>query len=257
MMRREYIREPSRAANWAIQPAIFSLVLGLVATLAHRNGLLSSQNYVLVGVVIFAIAALGFTLSMFGLFALWTRGAKGGMRSTWALFMSLPVLGTGLLATLFATFTAPLSDISTDAVDPPSFTQKFEPAHGANINEPPRIDRLVQLEYYPYLTGRRYALATETIVPHVVKQIVEMGWTPAYENARLQGNGDWLMEARVNTSVFGFVDSVVFRITDEGTSTYVDMRSASNFGQYDLGANARRIESFLKALDVRVSQQTK
>jgi hypothetical protein len=193
---------------------------------------------------------------LLGLFALWTRGAKGGIRSTWALFLSLPVLGTGLLGLAFAGITAPLSDVSTDVLDPPHFTQKADLSFGSNINEPPRIDRLMQLDYYQNLSGRRYALSTETITTHVVNQIVENGWTPAYESARPQGDGDWIMEASVRTNIFGFVDNVVFRITDEGNSTYVDMRSASNFGQYDLGANARRIAKFFKDLDVRVSQRT-
>jgi len=44
------------------------------------------------------------------------------------------------------------------------------------------------------------------------------------------------------------VDAVV-RMTDEGDATYVDMRSASQFGQHDLGDNARRIDDFLSDLD--------
>ncbi len=38
-------------------------------------------------------------------------------------------------------------------------------------------------------------------------------------------------------------------MTDEGDATYVDMRSASHFGQHDLGDNARRIDDFLSDLD--------
>ena len=46
---------------------------------------------------------------------------------------------------------------------------------------------------------------------------------------------------------------VAMRVTDEGTSTYVDMRSASRYGSHDLGDNAARIAAFLAELDAEVS----
>ncbi len=58
------------------------------------------------------------------------------------------------------------------------------------------------------------------------------------------------IEATARTAVFGFIDDVVIRlkVNDDG-STQVDMRSASRFGQHDLGENARRIRSFFAKLD--------
>lgn len=256
MMRREYIREPSTAAHWAVPPAVFSVVLGVVATIAHRSTMLSTQNFILVLTVAFIVAGVGFLLSFLGLYAVWSRAAKGGKRSAWAFFLSLPVLGLGLLAVFFLVTTAPLSDISTDTLDPPHFDALSEVSEGANINEPPRLDRQIQANFYPFLTGRRYALATETIVGHVKRQLSEYGWQRAYEKARTTGEGEWLLEATVKTPVFGFVDYVVLRITDEGDAAYVDMRSTAKFGRYDLGGNARRINDFMKALDVRVARQT-
>ena len=43
------------------------------------------------------------------------------------------------------------------------------------------------------------------------------------------------------------------RITDEGDTCYVDMRSASRYGRHDLGDNAARITGFLTALDAAVA----
>ena len=60
------------------------------------------------------------------------------------------------------------------------------------------------------------------------------------------------IEADVTTPVMGFRDEIIVRLTDEGESTFVDMRSASLFGSRDLGANARRIETFMSALDLRI-----
>jgi Protein of unknown function (DUF1499) len=256
MMRREYIREPSTAARWAVPPALFSIVLGFVATIAHRLDMLSTQNFLFVVTVAVVVAGIGFLLAFLGLYAVWSRAAKGGKRSAWAFFLSLPILGLGMLALFLLVSTAPLSDISTDTLDPPHFTAFNEISNGANINEPPRLDRQIQTNFYPFLTGRRYALATETIVGHVERQLADNGWQLAYEKARTTGEGEWQIEATVKTPLFGFVDYVVLRITDEGDATYVDMRSTAKFGRYDLGGNARRINEFMKALDVRVSRQT-
>ena len=70
--------------------------------------------------------------------------------------------------------------------------------------------------------------------------------------ARRARKGEWLIEAKVTSTVLGFVDDIVVRVTDEGESTYVDMRAHRRFGAYDLGANARRIVEFMNALDTRI-----
>jgi hypothetical protein len=57
------------------------------------------------------------------------------------------------------------------------------------------------------------------------------------------------LEAISPTPVFGFVDDVVVRLRATANGTDVDMRSASRQGEHDLGQNARRIRSFLSALD--------
>jgi uncharacterized protein (DUF1499 family) len=48
---------------------------------------------------------------------------------------------------------------------------------------------------------------------------------------------------------------VAIRLTDEGETTYVDMRSASRYGRGDFGDNARRIAGFLDALDAEMADQ--
>ncbi len=56
--------------------------------------------------------------------------------------------------------------------------------------------------------------------------------------------------------LLGFPADVAIRLIDEGTSTYVDMRSASRYGGHDLGDNAARIEAFLAELDVEIAYLT-
>lgn len=61
----------------------------------------------------------------------------------------------------------------------------------------------------------------------------------------------WI-EARASTLIFGFQDDVAVRLRSGPDGTEVDMRSASRFGEHDLGANARRISRFFSALDEKL-----
>ena len=53
------------------------------------------------------------------------------------------------------------------------------------------------------------------------------------------------IEALAHTLIFAFPVDVAIRVTDEGGTSYVDMRSNSRYGLYDFGDNAARITAFL------------
>lgn len=255
MMRRGYIRQPSTAARMAWPAAVFAVIMGAVSLIAHRTQALGTQDFLLVIMIAFLISLCAFILSLLGLYALWTSAAIGGRRSARSLALTLPVMLAGLFVGYMGLSSAPLSDISTDTLDPPHFVSKPNLANGQNVNEPPRLDRDVQAAYYPNLTGRRYALPIDTITAQVLKQFESYGWTPLLDPNRDQTTGDWTVEANVKTALFRFSDTLVVRVTDEGNATYLDMRSAANFGAYDFGNNARRIEKFFRDLDTRLSTQ--
>ena len=67
--------------------------------------------------------------------------------------------------------------------------------------------------------------------------------------AESSGADERYVEALATSTVFGFESDVVVRIIEEEDGTLVDMRSASRWGSHDLGANARRIEEFMRDLD--------
>ena len=125
-----------------------------------------------------------------------------------------------------------------------------------NANEPPRLNPLVQKQFYENITGRRYRLSADAIAGHVDALAAELEWRVRSGSPRQNGPGEWTLEASAKTRVMGFVDDVIVRVTDEGESTYVDMRSASRFGARDFGANARRIADFMNALDLRIQTGT-
>ncbi len=76
------------------------------------------------------------------------------------------------------------------------------------------------------------------------------------------GTGDGIASAEVTIEVrafsrwLRFPADLVVRLTDEGETTFVDLRSASHFAQHDLGDNADRIRRFLIDLDARMDPGT-
>jgi uncharacterized protein (DUF1499 family) len=56
------------------------------------------------------------------------------------------------------------------------------------------------------------------------------------------------LEATATTPWFGFRDDVVVRVAPTPTGSRIDVRSVSRVGKSDLGANAKRIRSFLARL---------
>ena len=57
------------------------------------------------------------------------------------------------------------------------------------------------------------------------------------------------IEATDTTRWFRFKDDIVIRVTANGAGSRIDIRSMSRLGRSDLGTNARRIRTFLRALD--------
>ena len=70
-----------------------------------------------------------------------------------------------------------------------------------------------------------------------------MGWEIVAQNA-----DKGIIEATATTTLFGFKDDVIIRLSDANGGTRVDMRSASRAGLSDLGANAARIQAYFAAL---------
>ena len=64
------------------------------------------------------------------------------------------------------------------------------------------------------------------------------------------------IEARARSLILGLPADVAIRLIDEGTSTYVDMRSSSRYIAHDFGENAARIASFTAVLDVEIAYLT-
>ena len=86
-----------------------------------------------------------------------------------------------------------------------------------------------------------------TLLLHLINDILDI--------TRIEA-GHLQLEVRAFSQWLRFPADLVIRLTDEGESTFVDLRSASHFAQHDLGDNADRISSFLADLDGRMEPGT-
>jgi len=138
-----------------------------------------------------------------------------------------------------------LHDISTDLDDPPAFEAVLPLRKGAR-NPPHHGGEKVaaeQRQAYPWLKPLFLEAAPAEVTAAAERMMRQMGWQVVAVDA-----GRGRLEAVATTRWLRFRDDVVVRIRAEGGKTRVDMRSKSRLGKSDLGANARRIRAFLRAL---------
>ena len=243
-------RRTSRSAVWSRRLAIFAVVLLLMSAAGHRFGLVETPAFYPLLAIVAALAVVALLLACVGMFRLWEYGDRAGRAAALGAVLALLLLAPYGFVVLRALTLPQLTDISTDTMEAPVFAA----AHALRVplmNALGTFDRSradLQAAAYPEVTGRRYALpiaGVETLVEDLLR---EKRW-PVLGESGTQTGPEITLEAAGHTPIFGFVSDIAIRLTDEGETTYVDMRSASRFGPHDLGANAWLISTFLRDLD--------
>lgn len=244
-------------ALWCRRIAWFSLVLLLTAVGSHRFGFLDTGAFLNVLATVVAFVGLAILAGIVAFRRIWRDGELGGSDVLVGLAVSalvlLPFAGAAYLA-----LTLPrLADVSTDTRDPPSLpagsamrTSAMNP-----VLPPTRDAAAMQALHYPEVNGRRYDLPAEQVLDLVLAELAGRGWPITGRQPTAIGQPVIDVEALAKTPILAFPADVGIRLTDEGTATYVDMRSSSRYGPHDLGENAWRIGSFLDDLDADVATQ--
>jgi len=139
----------------------------------------------------------------------------------------------------------PIHDITTDTENPPAFVAVLPLRRGAPNSAAYGGSEVArqQRQAYPDLAPAVLAIPAEQAFARALSVVRELGWEVAAAEPR-----EGRIEATATTRWFGFKDDVVVRIAPHDTGARVDVRSVSRVGCSDLGANARRIREFLRAL---------
>ena len=147
----------------------------------------------------------------------------------------------------------PIHDITTDPDDPPAFAAVVAARsadggdqaayEGAKIAEQQR-------QAYPDIAPLSLALPRGAAFNRALDAAQRMGWTIVAAD-----DTAGRIEASDRSRWFGFTDDIVIRITPEGSSSRVDIRSSSRLGRSDFGVNAARVRAYLAALRTAAEKQ--
>lgn len=245
------------AAAWCRRIAWFSLVLLLTAIASHRFGFLETEAFLNSLAAVVATVALALLAGALAFRRIWRDGDLGGSDVAVGLAVSAVVL-LPFLAVAYLALTLPrLVDVSTDTENPPLLAAASALRRpGMNPILPPTQEAATaQVEHYPEVNGRRYDLPAEQVLDLVLAKITARGWPITGRQPSAIGQPVLEVEALATTPVLAMPADIGVRLTDEGTTTYVDMRSSSRYGPHDLGENAYRIVGFLDELDTDVARQ--
>jgi uncharacterized protein (DUF1499 family) len=162
-----------------------------------------------------------------------------------ALVISLSAFSVPFSLYLIARSVPAIHDITTDTENPPRFDAVLAIRKGA-LNPAEYGGQEIaeqQQKAYPDIGPLFLELPPEKAFEHALAAARSMGWEIVSSNS-----GKGIIEATATTFWFGFKDDIVVRITPQGSSSLIDIRSLSRVGKSDVGANAARIRKFLKAL---------
>ncbi len=228
-----------------LKPLAWLALLGFpIALVLYRFGLINfAQSFKLL-IASGLTAAVVFILSV--LFSVLKRQDRVASKaaSTAMIIALVPLLGLGSQA--FKGRSLPvIHNISTDPIDPPMFN-KVVALRGEGTN-PLEYDAqklaTLQQQAYPNVATLNLAAPPSQVFTKVVDLVKASGW----EMVSADQTG-LIVEATDTTRLWQFKDDVVVRIRSREQGSIVDMRSVSRIGQSDLGANAKRIEAFMKRL---------
>ena len=138
-----------------------------------------------------------------------------------------------------------IHDLTTDTVQPPQFVAilplRKDAPNPADYGGPEIAEQ--QKRAYPDLRTEVLDLPFGRAFDRALASARASGWRIVAAEPE-QGR----IEATDTTFWFGFTDDIVIRMASAGERTLLDIRSVSRVGKSDVGANARRIRSYLKRL---------
>lgn len=249
--RRLYVEERfSPLARWSFRLALFSVPVVVLGALLYRFGLLDFRPAMATLAIGLAMALLAGLMGLVAFFIIWESGWRGMGRAVAAVAIALVVL-TGPASVLARGVMLPqLTDISTDAEDPPRFRAlAFAHPRGANAQAyPGETAAMTQRRAYPGIKPVDLT-ATADEAYNAVRTLVEKRHWRILDEVQPRGTRrDGQIEAVASSPLMGVRSDVVIRIRSTPKGSRVDMRSVSRYGGHDLGRNARHIEGLMADL---------
>ena len=242
-------------ARWSSRIALFSASVLLVGVVLHRLTPFPTPVAVNLFAVSVAGAGLAILVGLIALIQIWRRG-YGGAGSA-AVGILFPVVALAWPLTFVPAFLnlPRINDVTTDLTSPPRFVALAKQRAGAANPTAYPAQRFApeQQKAYPDLRTFVIDRPVQEAFELVEEAVRKLKWRVAVSEppvARPAKGGT--LEATDNTLVVGFTDDIVIRVEGSVNRSRIDVRSASRYGQHDLGQNATRVRRFFAELQTRI-----
>jgi uncharacterized protein (DUF1499 family) len=253
MIRRRIAEEPtSRLAIWARRFAMFSVPVAMLAVFIGRTGLLEFEPVLVTLGAALVLALIGILLAFAAFVGIWRDGLDGLGYALVAVLIGIVLLGYPAYLGIKGYNLPPISDITTDPIDPPRFeaiarvrNRDANPIAYAGLYAA-ELQHAAYPDIEPLFTDANAQTAYDATMTVLTKR---RKWRVIDQRPPLPGRREGHIEAVARTTIMGFPDDVVIRIRADGDGARVDARSASRYGRYDFGTNAARIKTLLDDID--------
>jgi hypothetical protein len=248
-MRRQLIRRVSKSARAGQVLAFFSVVLGIVAIVAHRLGSIDTLSFLMTGAVAAAIALLAIGFAVLGLWRMWSEGAKAGGAVLRTVIFAGLTLSPFMFAVVAGSQTPLINDVSTDWVLPPQFPIGSRIDITPPFSEPKSQAEIAQLqaEAYPDLVTQELNIEAQLADQIIGVAAKSMGWRATTQAGSLTSSEGLSQAFESRSLIFGFTDDIVVRLRRADNGLLLDVRSTGRAGLADLGAHAKQIRGFFAA----------
>jgi uncharacterized protein (DUF1499 family) len=254
MARRPLHDEPmSRIAVWSSRLGLFAFAVAALSIIIVRSGLLEIVPALATFAAALVFAGLAILFAFAAFVVIWQQGLPGLGRALLGLFLGLALLAYPAYLGTRALRLPAISDITTDTANPPRFDVLARLRPRGRTDYPGPAVAALQRTAYPDVAPLELDVPTKVAYDAALALVTKRKWYIGDARAPTLGRRDGVIEAVARTPIMGFRDDVVIRIIPLGHGTRIDMRSASRFGNHDLGANASRIRSLLEDIDDTVS----
>ncbi|ODT83752.1 MAG: hypothetical protein ABS76_02240 [Pelagibacterium sp. SCN 64-44] len=240
-----------RTSKWAIAArrlGALAVPLVVLAVVLHHLRLIGGTVFLVAIVGAGLVAALAVLVALVALLRLWYSGDRGWGLAFAGLFLGAICLAPfGYYGGLMLRY-PPVTDIATASRDLMPLT--FDPAM-ATMPPPRMLSPAEMARVFPNIEARIYPLDVSITFALAQRIVSDNGWMITLLRAPQDG-GRGQINAQIVTWP-GWREEVVVLVSPDPEGARVDMRSASLNALHDFGANGKRIETFLAALDEAVT----
>ncbi|AQX27643.1 MULTISPECIES: DUF1499 domain-containing protein [unclassified Bartonella] len=252
-MKKEYVCFTSRTAVWSPRFSGLAFLILLFSTLLQRYSMIHVSDFIVLVILSTCCIFLSLFLAIKAFYNLWTYNTRGGMKALKGTIYSL-ITATPLILSIRWWFALPaIYDVSTDTQKPPVFFRTLRPSDSLPLKNDLIKQAAVQISKWPEMSGRRYDGSFDHIRKSIFNVLAAYGWPVLAQQSIKSEDNEFYIETIAKTVCLGFVSDIVIRLTDEGDTTFVDMRATSRYLPRDFGTNAAFIIAFMNALDTELA----